>query len=823
MKKNSAVTLISLIITIIVLLILAGVTISMILGDNGILTKATEAKINSEIADIKERAEMVKLEMLMDAQNNGTTLKRGELVDGINNEFDGLKEGYSSIVEDGKYVVKVDEDLNITVEEYTGVYLTEGDLGIILTYSPTEDNVEAVKITGEVKIGGMKSYNDYAQEILDNKTQNEKEQYFVEYYRSNMETNYPDYEVNVENILTYYFSGRYSSLEDYYTTLGYDSLDDYLISYKMVEKDSFPDVDIEVTIPNGTKYNKNLLNPTTTFTVYSNGTYTVQATYGDQTKEESIEITNIKDKLIYDLPQEDENTYTVSYVEDLVGISLNVNNCINNYKGETIKLLNDIDFNDDNSYKNPNDTSLGDINNDGKIESIKAEVTTGNGFTPIGLGYKYDSENKVTYSRYFYGTLDGNNKTIKNLYIQRTETTTDTTEYVGLFGYISTDAEIKDLTVTGEFTIDKALKDQGVEYIGGITGYASSNSQIEGCNSYVNITSSTDFKNYIGGIAGYVSNSKISNCNNYGTLSGNQTGAIVEVGTVNTRYLINKGGIAGYNGNKGIVQSCNNYGDVTVTYEETMYILFVGGIVGHNYQSTSMTEPSIKQCHNEGNIELRGDSVANMPYIGGICGNNYIGIIEECSNSGKVTNAGAGAYMYAGGICGMSQQGAIVRKCYNTGNITNEGNVIIDGGSCQVAGIVCSNTGSPEVVIENCYNTGTITNNGSKNLYMGGISSYNSGGSRVRNSYNTGNLVPSSGATAGSVVGTASNQTVENCYYLQDTYSKGTNSGELGTKVKLENEMKTEEFVSLLQGSQTETIWKIVSGQNNGYPVLDWQ
>ena len=105
MKKNSAVTLISLIITIIVLLILAGVTISMILGDNGILTKATEAKINSEIADIKERAEMVKLEMLMDAQNNGTTLKRGELVDGINNEFEGLKEGYSSIVEDGKYVV----------------------------------------------------------------------------------------------------------------------------------------------------------------------------------------------------------------------------------------------------------------------------------------------------------------------------------------------------------------------------------------------------------------------------------------------------------------------------------------------------------------------------------------------------------------------------------------------------------------------------------------------------------------------------------------------------------------------------------------------
>ena len=38
--KNNGITIISLVVTIIVLLILAGVTISMLFGDNGIITMA---------------------------------------------------------------------------------------------------------------------------------------------------------------------------------------------------------------------------------------------------------------------------------------------------------------------------------------------------------------------------------------------------------------------------------------------------------------------------------------------------------------------------------------------------------------------------------------------------------------------------------------------------------------------------------------------------------------------------------------------------------------------------------------------------------------
>lgn len=48
MKKNKGITLIALVITIIVLLILAGVTINTLFGQNGIMQKANKAKIENE-------------------------------------------------------------------------------------------------------------------------------------------------------------------------------------------------------------------------------------------------------------------------------------------------------------------------------------------------------------------------------------------------------------------------------------------------------------------------------------------------------------------------------------------------------------------------------------------------------------------------------------------------------------------------------------------------------------------------------------------------------------------------------------------------------
>ena len=53
--NNKGITLIALVITIIVLLILAGVSIAMLTGQNGILTQASNSKDKTTAAEIAER------------------------------------------------------------------------------------------------------------------------------------------------------------------------------------------------------------------------------------------------------------------------------------------------------------------------------------------------------------------------------------------------------------------------------------------------------------------------------------------------------------------------------------------------------------------------------------------------------------------------------------------------------------------------------------------------------------------------------------------------------------------------------------------------
>ena len=58
MRKEKGITLIALVITIIVLLILAGVTIAMLTGDNGILTKTNQAKTNTSKGEAADKINM---------------------------------------------------------------------------------------------------------------------------------------------------------------------------------------------------------------------------------------------------------------------------------------------------------------------------------------------------------------------------------------------------------------------------------------------------------------------------------------------------------------------------------------------------------------------------------------------------------------------------------------------------------------------------------------------------------------------------------------------------------------------------------------------
>lgn len=59
-KERRGITLVSLVITIIVLLILAGVSITMLTSDNGIITNAKKSKLTTTFSNYKEEVELYK-------------------------------------------------------------------------------------------------------------------------------------------------------------------------------------------------------------------------------------------------------------------------------------------------------------------------------------------------------------------------------------------------------------------------------------------------------------------------------------------------------------------------------------------------------------------------------------------------------------------------------------------------------------------------------------------------------------------------------------------------------------------------------------------
>ena len=135
-KKNTrGITLIALVITIIVLLILAGVTIAALSGDNGILKRATEAKAKTG----KEGAlEQIKL-AIMTATTEGLgvpdkTVLRNELTKAgmtVKTEGDDLPWKVSN----GKYTFTIKEDL--TIEEVSGISLSKKEVKLLNGESET--------------------------------------------------------------------------------------------------------------------------------------------------------------------------------------------------------------------------------------------------------------------------------------------------------------------------------------------------------------------------------------------------------------------------------------------------------------------------------------------------------------------------------------------------------------------------------------------------------------------------------------------------------------------------------------------------------------
>ena len=147
-KKQKGITLIALVITIIVLLILAAVTINALSGDNGILKRATEAKQKTRRADALEKIQLA----VMTATTNGV----GEAnPDDLKAELE--KAGATvkitgelpwEVTLDG-YMFRINE--NLSIDEISGVGISKKELKLLNGESETLTATVTEGVTGTIK------------------------------------------------------------------------------------------------------------------------------------------------------------------------------------------------------------------------------------------------------------------------------------------------------------------------------------------------------------------------------------------------------------------------------------------------------------------------------------------------------------------------------------------------------------------------------------------------------------------------------------------------------------------------------------------------
>ena len=152
-KSSKGITLIALVITIIVLLILAAVSIATLTGQNGILSRADDAKKENEIASVKEQARLDISNYIAEKLENGedSTVNTPERVQEVlevanqNNE----NKYYKGFTETG---ITTPSGYEVPYEEL----YTTGSSGEETTSKTVEDLVAGEKVyydTGNTSIG----------------------------------------------------------------------------------------------------------------------------------------------------------------------------------------------------------------------------------------------------------------------------------------------------------------------------------------------------------------------------------------------------------------------------------------------------------------------------------------------------------------------------------------------------------------------------------------------------------------------------------------------------------------------------------------------
>ena len=158
MKEGKGITLIALVVKIVVLLILAGASIAMLTGNNGIITQAKTAKQENKKGEIKEELELEIADMRTTKATKGEELTQQEVIDRITDKGVIVIGSAENIIqgEYKDYEIIIDGDYNITV----GGELTGAKPEVEITILPAESNPILkldIKVIATTEEGEIKS------------------------------------------------------------------------------------------------------------------------------------------------------------------------------------------------------------------------------------------------------------------------------------------------------------------------------------------------------------------------------------------------------------------------------------------------------------------------------------------------------------------------------------------------------------------------------------------------------------------------------------------------------------------------------------------
>lgn len=333
-------------------------------------------------------------------------------------------------------------------------------------------------------------------------------------------------------------------------------------------------------------------------------------------------------------------------------------------------------------------------------------------WTPIGK----DNSNS------FQGTLDGNNKIISNL------ANITKTDYAGLFGFIK-NSSIQNLQIE---IAEAGLHTTSAGFVGVLAGYIT-NSQITNCSvKGGNIAGEIEYSTQliVGGLIGQIISSNITDCNN-----------TVDVkATLTSASAVAAGGIGGINLNASFT-NCHYSGSVMAVDERETGTpnSYAGGItgasdllpVGGSYQTSTISE-----CTADVNISAGA-------FAGGIVGYFVEGSVDKCKVKGVISTKETGGQ--AGGIIARNKYGGEVVDCYNMASVS---------ASEAAGGIVGYEYTTSPFTISKCWSSGDITAR-----YSGGIAGFVGFGS-IEECYSSGNVT---GNYAGGIAAYAASETIKNC------------------------------------------------------------